>query len=343
MDRLLTKGKSIWSKIVLVGCLAAFVSGCSLLPKEEEALKPPLFEPPQENHETMEVKRGNIAKQVRGVAVFESVKSEYYQFEDASGKLKEIHVKPGDKVKKGDLLVELELENLELALLEHELNLERAKLALQQTIDAGDTASLKIRRLELKIAQMRYDDVVRQIEDRKIYAGIDGQVVFVEELRPGDWVDAGRMLVSVADPKQLRLSYQGDGNTIREVEVGMEAHVIFGGKDYKGEVVQTPSSAPPTDNDQLREKYSRTLYMNLPEIPGSASIGQTADFIITTQMRENVIKIPKRGLRSYLGRNYVQVLEDNSIREIDVEKGIETATEVEIVQGLKEGQLVILQ
>ncbi|MNI96739.1 hypothetical protein D3C73_1552570 [compost metagenome] len=52
--------------------------------------------------------------------------------------------------------------------------------------------------------------------------------------------------------------------------------------------------------------------------------------------------IPKVGLRSYMGRDYVQVLEGESRKEIDVEKGIVSSTEVEIRKGLKEGQKVIL-
>lgn len=340
---MLTKVKFGWAKVVIVGCLAAFASGCSLLPKEEEALKPPLFEPPKENHETMEVKRGNIAKQVRGVAFFESVETEYYQFKDISGKLKEIHVKAGDKVKKGDVLVQLELEGLELAILERQLDVERVKLGLEQARQAEDAGTMKIRRLELQIVEMRLAEVVRQKEERQLIAGMDGLVVFAEDLKPGDWVDGGRVLVNIADPTQLRLSYQGESGNIRDVQVGMVANIKFEGQEYVGEVVQTPSSAPMVENQELREKYGRTLYIQMKKLPEGAKVGATSDFVITTMMRENVVKIPKRGLRTYLGRSYVQVLDEKSIREIDVEKGIESATEVEISQGLKEGQIVILQ
>jgi hypothetical protein len=44
-----------------------------------------------------------------------------------------------------------------------------------------------------------------------------------------------------------------------------------------------------------------------------------------------------------LGRNYVKVLEGDSIKEVDVEKGLETVDGIEIVKGLKEGQKLILQ
>ncbi|MNE17892.1 Multidrug resistance protein MdtA [compost metagenome] len=65
---------------------------------------------------------------------------------------------------------------------------------------------------------------------------------------------------------------------------------------------------------------------------------------IILQQRSDTIVIPKNGLRTYLGRSFVRVLEDGSrLREVDVEAGIEGSTEVEIVKGLEEGEVVVLQ
>jgi hypothetical protein len=55
-----------------------------------------------------------------------------------------------------------------------------------------------------------------------------------------------------------------------------------------------------------------------------------------------VLIIPRSGLRTYLGRDYVQTLDGDSRKEVDVEKGIVSSTEVEIRKGLKEGQTIIL-
>ncbi|MNP32334.1 hypothetical protein D3C76_1255080 [compost metagenome] len=52
--------------------------------------------------------------------------------------------------------------------------------------------------------------------------------------------------------------------------------------------------------------------------------------------------IPRGALRSYGGRNYVQILDGQSRKEVDVEQGIVTQTDVEIRQGLKEGQKIII-
>jgi macrolide-specific efflux system membrane fusion protein len=111
-----------------------------------------------------------------------------------------------------------------------------------------------------------------------------------------------------------------------------------------GKVVQTPSSSPDTLNKDLAEKYSKTLYIEVAQLPKDAKIGSMVDVRIITQQRDNVIKIPRSGLRSYLGRNFVRILEEGKrLREIDVEPGLVGSTEVEIVKGLEEGQVIVLQ
>jgi len=55
-----------------------------------------------------------------------------------------------------------------------------------------------------------------------------------------------------------------------------------------------------------------------------------------------VVVIPPSALRTLSGRYYVQVVEaDGTKREVDVEVGQQTATQVEIIKGLEPGQKVV--
>ncbi|MNY74706.1 multidrug efflux system subunit MdtA [compost metagenome] len=60
------------------------------------------------------------------------------------------------------------------------------------------------------------------------------------------------------------------------------------------------------------------------------------------QKKEKAVVIPAAALRTITGRNYVQVVDDKGAkREVDVEIGMQTSTDIEIVKGLTPGQKVV--
>ncbi|MFC5530896.1 efflux RND transporter periplasmic adaptor subunit [Cohnella yongneupensis] len=324
--------------------LGAALAGCSLLPQEEQALQPPLVKPAKENYTTTMALKGSILKTVGGSATFESYESEVAQFTGQGGRIEKINVRAGDVVKKGDVLVQLILDGLDIQLKEQQLSLERAKVNFSQA-RSGDEETIKIAGLQLEIEQLKYDRLSAQFNSKQLIAGMDGTVTYADDLKEGDYIDAYQTLVIVSDPNRLRLSLPVDNAADRtEVKVGVAAEITFNKAKYDGKVVQTPSSAPTTENKQLAEKYAKTIYVELTRLIPNVEIGKLADVRIITQQKDNVIKIPKSGLRSYLGRNFVRIMEDgNKLREVDVEPGLTTPTEVEIISGLEEGQNIVLQ
>lgn len=325
--------------IVTAACLMA---GCSLLPKEEEPLKPPLAQPAELKISTVEVKRESIATSVKGTAYLESVSKAYHQFTQSGFRLEEVLVSSGDEVKQGDVLMSLEVPGLEMELLSKNLEVEKKAQALEEVKASGDRDRMKIAMMELQLAQMSLETTQEKWNTRELKSEIDGVVTFVDSLKPGDWVDAYRALVIVEDPTELTLSLNvASSNQVTEVELGMDVKVTLNRQEYTGTVVQTPSSAPFVEDERLREKYAKTLYIDMNEFPPDAEIGDMATVEILTAVSENALLIPKNALRQYFGRTYVQILEDDQRREVDVETGLESATSVEILDGLEEGQLVI--
>lgn len=340
MSRTIKQAAAIGLTIIL----GSTIAGCSLLPKEEETLKPPLVKPAQENYSTVDVQKGAIVKTITGSGTFESVNTDVSQFTGQGGRIDKILVKSGDKVKKGDVLVQLILDGLDIQVKEQKLALEKAKYGFQQARGGNEQARL-IAELQVELEQTKYDRLSKQYNSRQLVSGIDGEVVFTESLKEGDFVEAYQTLVTVADPTKLRVAIRVENaEDIRAVDVGATADVTYNQEKIVGKVVQTPSSSPETQNRDLADKYAKTLYIEVPKLPKDARIGGIADVRIILDQRENVIKIPRSGLRSYLGRNFVRVLEDGKrLREVDVEVGLTGATEIEIISGLTEGQVIVLQ
>lgn len=330
---------------MLGAALLLALPGCSLLPQEEAALQPPLVKPVQQNFETAEVKRGSIARQLTAVASFVSSSMQQMVFKDSGGRLQSIDVKLGDKVKPGDIVAHLDAGDLEIRIRLQKLNMEKAQIALNQAkaTAMGDPDALKSKMIDVEAAQIQLDFLQDQFEKTKLVSGIAGVVTYIDSLQAGDAITAYRPVVTISDPTQLQLVYEATvTNDISPVQVGMSTEVKIKGKTFAGKVVQTPSSAPLTSDKQLSDRNAKRLIIGVEGVPPDTNIGDTADITIPLEKRDDVLIIPRSGLRSYLGRDYVQTLEGDSRKEIDVEKGIVSSTEVEIRKGLKEGQKIIL-
>jgi RND family efflux transporter MFP subunit len=344
MDKLSQKLKPIlgWSFALL---LSASLTGCSLLPAEEAALKPPLVKPAQENYRTVTVEKGTITQEIKGSGSLESTQSEIAQFKGQGGRIAKMMVNSGAQVKKGDVLVQLNVDGLDVQLKEQQLAFAKAKLSFKQAKLGGDNDVIDIAKLQMEIEQLKLDRLTATFNSKQLVAEMNGQVTFVEDLDEGDFVEAYQTLVVISDPSKLRLALRVEsGAEISSVDVGFPAMVTFGSEEIKGKVVQTPSSAPATLNQQLQDRYSKTLFIEVPKVPGDATIGAFADVKIILQQRDDILKIPRSGVRSFLGRTFVRTLEDgNKIREIDIETGIKGSTEIEITKGLEEGAIVVLQ
>jgi multidrug efflux pump subunit AcrA (membrane-fusion protein) len=68
----------------------------------------------------------------------------------------------------------------------------------------------------------------------------------------------------------------------------------------------------------------------------------TANVKITLDRRENVLTIPRRAVRRELGRSFVLVPSGNGVAQRPVTTGSRDETNTEIVDGLREGEEVLL-
>ena len=336
---------SPYCKYVLALVVLLSLTGCSLLPVEEETLRPPLVQPVKESLNLVKAARGDIETSLRGTANFISASSETLSFKHSGGRLKSIRVKAGDKVEAGDLLAELETNDLDLQLRLQQLNVERARLIYQEAQASGSSKTdLKLREIDLQRETIQLEDMKQKLSQAQLYAPISGVVTFAEALNSGDMVNAFQTMVTIADPSDVQLTYvAADSKDLLPIEAGMPVSLKYKGKDYTGKILQSPSNAPPAGDEAKMERQAVTIIIGMDNPPADVQIGHSAELTIRLQKRENVILLPRSAIRSYMGRSYVQVAEGDRRKEVDVELGLTTPTQVEIVKGLEEGQQVILQ
>jgi RND family efflux transporter MFP subunit len=332
-------------RFLLLSSLLVWMSGCSLLPKEKTALKPPLVKPIKQNYDLAVVKVGTISRELRNSAAFVSnIKQDLY-FKSSGGRLQSINVKSGDAVKKGDVLAQLDAGDYESRVFVQKRMLEKATIAYQQSelLHPDKAVDLNLQKIDVELARNELNRLSDLLSKTKLIATIDGEVSYVSELKEGDYMTAYNTVVSISDPKQVEIvSEFPNPNDIKEVKVGMAVDVIADSKEYHGRILQAPSSVPKTADRKYQEFNQTHLIIGVDDLPAGSYLGYVADIIITLEKRINTLIVPENALSHYLERYYVHILDGETRKEIDVEKGISSDKEIEITKGLSEGQKVIV-
>ena len=326
---MLTGKRCIRSASVISLTLLLFIlAGCVLFPKEEEVLAPPLMKPVEVSYSTVKAKREDIVKTIQGSASFVSTESKYVYFSARGGRLKAIYVKQGDKVKKGDLLAELYTDEVESQIKQQELLLRKAQITYEQMKESGaDKYELEKAYIDSKIAELQLKELKKQ-----------GTVTYVDtNIGPGDNVDAFQNLVRIANPKDLYLAYSG--TDLSSFPMGAKVDVTIGDKGYQGQVILTPANVPSDAEESLKEQIG----ISIKDLPKDVEMGDNAKIALILDESKDAIVLPRQAVRNYMGRKYVNILEDGLNNERDVETGIETATEVEVRKGVEEGEEIILR
>ncbi len=329
------------SVILIAALLAAAFSGCYFFPKEEEVLAPPIKVPDKITYDTVEVKKGTIENIIRCTGNFVSVsqKDLYYVKGD---RLKEMYVVLGQEVKKGDLLAELETDAIINEIQLQELALQRSQILYDDAkaryeIVGGSRMELEMAELDLQANKIKLERLKTELEKSRLVSPIDGVVVYITNIKQGEYVNAHQTVIRVADPNQLQLRYSND--KVSSFKFGMKAVVEISNKEYEAEVTMTPSEAPADADEQMRQSVQLKVF----DLPEDIRIGQSGNISLTLEKRENVIVIPKLLVNNFANRKFVNILRDDIREERDIEVGIQNSTEVEVVKGLEEGELLIVK
>lgn len=323
--------------------VASVMSGCSLLPIKEKTLQPPLVQPAAEKVDAVEVKKGTIERYFSGKGVVASSRSVPLFYKE-SGRLKQIYVSQGDTVKAGELIAELDRGDIDLRIQLEKLNLERVQIALLGAKQAGATGSdLRLKQIDVERERLLVESLEEQRASAMLTSPIDGVVAYVDEKAPGDGINGYTALVTIDDPKQTRIVYAADDpKQITGVEREMPVEITLDGKKLAGKVLQGPLDAPFTGNKDIDDRNTKILYVGMTDPSVKPELGKAIDLRIGLAKVTDTIVIPRSGLRTYLGRTYVQVSDGDRRKEVDVETGIMTQTDVEIKKGLDVGMKVIL-
>lgn len=332
--------------------VATAAAGCSLLPNEDEEEVLPVITPPTISKKPeYEVRSETIELKVSAVGKIMSQREEPLYFTEDGLHIQEVKVKAGDKVSEGDVLIVLDVKSLEKDLRKKRLDFRQQELAMKETLRTKDEMDeIEFEKASIVFEEQRQElaDLEQKIADGTLRAPFSGTIVSMTAQKGGT-VKAYEALGIISDTSSLVVAASFAKEDLNKLAVGMNAQVdINAAGVFQGKVKAMPVSTSDSNNGnqggQAPEKdtVDKYLIVELDKWPAEVERGRQLSVSIVTERKENATLIPISALRSIGSRTYVQVAEpDGSKREADVEVGIQTATDVEIIKGLEPGQKVV--
>lgn len=352
----LTEGSFKRTAAVILGAVLVFTSGCSLLPNEDPEEVLPEITPPQISKKPeYEVTTTTLESKTTGTGKIISLREETMYFTLEGKRLKDLNVKAGQKVTAGQVIASLDVDDLVKTLRSDKLQFKKDEVQMKDTLrkkDEMDPVDFEMAVVDFETKRQQLVEAQAEIDKATIKAPFTGTVVSLSVMK-GDSITAYDPVCVIADTAQLTAGAKMTPEELTGISVGMPVTVdINGAGEVKGTVKQLPVVEQEDENGgnggggngnapEKPERPEDFLIVALEKMPAKAVRGTLLSISITTSRKENVIVIPPSALRTIGSRTYVQVVDDQGKREVDVEVGEQTATEIEIIKGLTPGQKVV--
>ncbi|WP_042228467.1 efflux RND transporter periplasmic adaptor subunit [Paenibacillus popilliae] len=328
-----------------------FTSACSLLPDEEkEEVLPTITPPTVSKKPEYEVVREELRAVATMTGKLMSDQEDILFFTLDNKPIKNIYVKNGDSVKKGQVIAELDVDDLQKELRKNRLQLRAEEVKMKETLrkkDEMDPVEFEEAQILFEQKKQELADLQTDIDKATLTAPFTGTIVSLKA-KKGAMSKKYDPVVIVADTSRLTVAAQPSKDDLKRITPGMEAEVSINSVDgvIKGKVKALP--LPSNDNEgggegnqPEQDRIDKYMTIEVEKMPKGVTRGTMLSVTVVTNKIKDAIVIPPSALRTIGSRTYVQVADENGKREVDVEVGMQTPTKIEIKAGLEPGQKVV--
>ena len=261
---------------------------------------------------------------------------------EVAGRVAAIRFQDGVAVSKGNVLVELDaaVQSAEMRQAQAELLLAKANASRVEDLFARQFVSgsardeavsrLEVARANAALAQAR-------LERTRIRAPFDG-IVGIRKVNVGDYVRDGDALINIEDIAVLKLDFRLPERYLSRLRAGQKLEVT---SDVVPDMV-FPAEVEAIDPLVDADGRAVLLRARLANDEGRLRPGVFARVRLIIERRDNVMLVPEAVLVPAPGQTqYVFQVVDGVARQVSVKIGTRRAAEVEIVEGVAPGDLVV--
>lgn len=285
------------------------------------------------------------------------------------GRVAAVPVNVGQKVQAGQVLVELDKVDMEIALQQQEAalanavanqlqaqtnydnavanynrmqklfaegaisqsQLEQARAQLSAATSAKNSIAAQIRQMQAAVASMR-----QKLADTTLTAPISG-VVSKVNVEPGEMASQSMPAVVVIQEQPLLVKANLPENVVGGVQINQPVDVFVSAtnKTYRGQVYTLAPQA-----DAVTKAYP--VEVKLEQVT-DVKPGMAAELRVSTRQLANALAVPADAVLEQDGGSVLFVVENNVARQRKVKVGLAGSGLIQIVSGLKEGETVVVK
>ncbi|MBA3314675.1 MAG: efflux RND transporter periplasmic adaptor subunit [Planctomycetaceae bacterium] len=218
-------------------------------------------------------------------------------------------------------------------------------------------ADLDAARLTLDVEKEKLERARTQIANSKIYAPQAGEVIYAVEdggrgdqedvIKEGASIRERKPIINLPDLSQMKVDVRIHESLVSRVRTGLPARIRIDavpGKVFRGKVLSV--SSVPVNGDWMRpdlKEYACAVSIDYtPGEDAQLKPGLTAEVEIIVQERPDVLQVQFQSIVTAGQTRYAYVLENGKAVRREVVTGAANDTHVEILDGIAEGEKVIL-
>jgi HlyD family secretion protein len=169
------------------------------------------------------------------------------------------------------------------------------------------------------------------------YAPVSG-TVYSMDAHPSDFVEQGKLLLQLADLNHERVRAYFDEPDIGKLAVGQPIVIKWDAKPnqvWHGHIARTPATVVPYTTRNVGEVIVAIDDSNAGLLPDT-----NVTVTVTTSNESNVLTVPREAMHSENGKPFVYRVVNDSLVKTPVITGTINLTQVAILSGLKDGDMV---
>jgi HlyD family secretion protein len=286
--------------------------------------------------ETVKVLQGSVESTIVGVSsgTVQAERTADLAF-GAVGRVKALNVDVGSVVKNGDILAELENEDLKSNVSAAEAEFKRAATLSNKNAvsDSQQNEALRV----FEVAKGAY-------EKSFIRAPFDGLITAMNlEVGQLSQITAvvPKPLMTIVDNLPRYVELELDELDLSKVTSGLPARIKIPAVRKEPFLGSVRKVVPYIST--LKEQ-DRTADVEISINPENLilPVGASADVEIITERKDKILYLPSKAVLGRSGNRFVYLLEGSRIRKVQVEAGLQNFDRVEIKKGLSENHLVVM-